>query len=381
MNKKIFIIAGEPSGDLHGANLIKALRRQEPALSVDAIGGMRMKEAGARIVFDLQELSVVGFWEVIKKFSAIKKIYDAARGHIARERPDCVVFIDYPGFNLRLAKDVHALGIKTVYYILPQVWAWGTSRLATIRKHLDKVLVIFPFEETLCKKHGIDATFVGHPLLEEMHPPADARELCARKGLDMQKPCIAILPGSRKESIRNNLEMMCEAFEVFSGAAKNAAQGVVIKSPYHDESLYTQIIGREKGSMFLLEDPDYAIRSCCAAAISTVGTATLEMAILGKPTVVAYRTNMLNWFIGRSLVKLTHLSLINIVAGKKVVEEFIQAEARVAGIEKELEKIMSDREYYCAMEKELARVKELLGSSGASMRAAGEILKIVSAGR
>lgn len=373
MSKTVFIITGEPSGDLHGANLIRALRRLDPSLSVKAVGGIRMKKAGADLIYDIGEISVVGFLEVLKKLPLLRRVYRRTFDAIKNERPSCVIFIDYPGFNLRLAKDVHRLGIKTVYYILPQIWAWGKSRIHDIKKHLDKVLVIFPFEAALCKDHDIDVAFVGHPLLEAINPPADARAQCAKKNIDPARPFVAILPGSRAESIRHNLPLMLEAYQEAAKKISSALQAIVIKSPYHDEHIYKDIIAGRR-NVILAEDPDYAIRSCATAAISALGTANLEMAILKIPTVVAYRTHLVNFVLGRSLVGLSYVSLINIVAGKKVVEEFLQHQATPVAVGNALAELIQDASYRATLTQELTRVKEKLGESGASQRAAQEIL-------
>jgi lipid-A-disaccharide synthase len=345
--KRILIIAGEPSGDLHASNLICELKRLSPELEIFGTGGDRMQAAGAKILFHLRELAVTGLFDVIKTLPRLKKIQRELLSRIREEKIDLIILVDYPDFNLRFAKKARGLGVPIIYYIAPQVWAWRKGRINFIKKYVSKVYCIFKFEEEIYKKAGIPVEFIGHPLLDIVKQRTEDRGQRTEK-------IIALLPGSRKGLVKMHLPIMLEAAKIILEKLPNA-RFLTSKTP--------------GDAMELIAASD--------AAIVTSGTATLETAILGKPMVIIYKLPLLEYLIAKPLLLLKNIGLVNIVAGKQVVPELIQFQARPKLIAKAMIDILTDKQKYGEIKSNLAAVKNSLYPAGAAQRAAASILKLL----
>lgn len=370
MSRKIFIIAGEPSGDLHGANLVKSIVKKDDSVTIQCWGGDKMAAAGAVVLKHVNELAFMGFIEVIANLAKIIANFETCKKQIASFNPDAVVLIDYPGFNLRMAKHIHKMGIPVVYYISPQLWAWKESRVTQVKKYVDHMFVILPFEKEFYSKHGIKAEFVGHPLLDEIKEMKfDRKAFLEKHNLAEDKPIITVLPGSRTQEIRQILPHIKD----LSNRFKNH-QIIVSKVEWQAKEMYQSLIGKD---IKLIEGDVYSLLNASEAAVVTSGTATLETALIGTPQVVVYRANWLSILIARYLVKIKFISLVNLIMDREVVMELIQGEVHLDSISKELESLIiggSKREKVITDYKELI---SKLGLEGASEIVAIRLLKII----
>jgi lipid-A-disaccharide synthase len=387
MVKKLFIVAGDPSGDLHGANLVNALREISSQIEISGLGGERMERAGVRLLDKLTELAIVGFSEAINNILALRQIYRKTEEFLRKEKPDIIVLIDYPGFNLRLASLAKRLKIPLIYYIGPQIWAWRHGRIKGIAELVNKMLVIFPFEEETYRKAGVDVSFVGHPLLDTIQPNKSKEEVYQKYGLDSNSPIIGLMPGSRKQEIERLLPVMLEASRRI--AENRKVQFVLplagnipmkyIKERITEFEMTTLNRGKkeEKPPLHILvvRDEDYNIRRTLTLALVASGTATLENACLGIPMIIIYKVSLFSYLLARLLIRIPRIGLANIVAGKRVVPEFIQQKARAEEIAKVACHWLSNPGLMRETRKELKRVKQKLGTPGASKRAAKIILE------
>ena len=365
---KYYIIAGEASGDLHGSNLIKALKEEDPTVSIRCWGGDLMKEAGGELAKHYREMAFMGFLEVLLNLRSILKNIKFCKKDIAAFSPDVIIFIDFSGFNLRIAEWAKQNGYTTNYYISPQVWASRAGRVEKIRRNIDAMYVILPFETTFYAQHGMDVTFVGHPLLDAISdiPKADRQSFYEEHGLDPEKPIIALLPGSRKQEVAKMLSTMLQ-----TAAEYPEYQFVVAGAPSLDRTFYLQLL---KGSnAVLLSGKTYALLSVAHAALVTSGTATLETALFEVPQVVCYKGSWLSYQIARRIITLDYISLVNLIMNKEVVPELIQSNFNRSRLSAELRKIISGP----VRESQLDAYRELktrLGGPGASRKAARLIL-------
>lgn len=380
MSKTLLIVAGEASGDKHAGYLVRSLKRMSD-VRVVGIGGDGMKAAGVELLHHVREMSVMGFTEIFSKLPFFRRVRRDLLESIAREKPSAVVLVDYPGFNLRFAAQAKKKGLEVIYFISPQVWAWGKRRIKKIRRTVDLMLTIFKFEEDMYCAEGIDAKFVGHPLLDEM-PAHDRKEMEAFRNEFSVGPggkLLALLPGSRLQEVSRILPTMLETVEFLreelmtSGIHLTVVVGCV---PGIDESVYRDIVRASGVTVAFSSNSDMLMGAADAGMIKS-GTATLEAALHDLPMIVVYKTGWLNYIIGRMLVKLDSISLVNIVAGKKIVEELIQDDftsSRAAAILKDMfteEGVMEEiREKY-------VELRAILGGKGASDRAAELILRAI----
>ncbi|MEZ4722880.1 MAG: lipid-A-disaccharide synthase [Flavobacteriales bacterium] len=373
MSRRFFIIAGEPSGDLHGSNLVKELVVLDPEIEIQCWGGDRMKSAGAKVMKHIHELAFMGFVEVAMNLRQILRNFKLCEQQIKVFKPDVVVLIDYPGFNLRMAKTIHALGIPVVYYISPQIWAWKESRVKKVKQFVDHVFVILPFEKPFFEKHGVQAEFVGHPLLDEIKEIHITKaEFCTKHHLDDGKPIVALLPGSRTQEIELLLPEMAALIEQFP-----KRQFVVSKVAWQPIERYRKYLNQ---NVQLVEGSTYELLKSAEAAIVTSGTATLETALIGTPQVVVYKANWLSVIIARWLVKIKFISLVNLIMDKEVVKELIQGQASAKNIKIELGNIIEGGERRQAILNEYAQLRYKLGAGGASSIVANKLLKIIDNG-
>lgn len=369
------IIAGEASGDQHGAHLVDELKKSDPSLTFSGIGGQMMKESGVAIDYDLTKIAIIGFLEVLKHYLTFRKAFYGIIKKVKERKPQAVVLIDYPGFNLRLAKKLRGLGVKIIYYISPQVWAWKKNRVYFIKKHIDRMLVIFQFEKAFYAKHGVDVEFVGHPLIDEIKIGFSKQEILSILGLHDYKLTIGLLPGSRPKEIERHLPVMIEAARILLRKYP-MTQFVIVKAPTIEEKTLEAYIPPDMKISIWAENPYDGISACDLCMVCS-GTATLETAILNKPMVVVYITSWITYTLAKKLVKIPNIGLVNVVADKQIVPECIQQDATGAKIAKELEAIMINEPRILDIKDELFKVKESLGGGGASQRAAGKILEVI----
>lgn len=356
---KLYIIAGEASGDLHGANLVKALKNLNDDLEIRGWGGDRMAAEGVDITRHIRDLAFMGFSEVVMNLKTILGNISYCKEDIRKFAPDAVILIDYPGFNLRIAPFAKKLGIKVLYYISPQIWAWKSNRVHAIKKYVDEMYTILPFEEAFYARYDMNVQFVGHPLLDEL------KEYAEKPALDSKT--IALLPGSRKQEISKMLPIMLSMRSEFP-----EFQFKVAAAPSIDDSFYQKIAGDD---IALVRNGTYPLLASAKAALVTSGTATLECALIGTPEVVCYRGSFISYEIAKRLVNLKFISLVNLIMDKEVVRELIQAELNKKNLHHELTKILGDDEYRSQMQTSFKSMKELLGGIGASARCANHMLK------
>jgi lipid-A-disaccharide synthase len=375
---ELLIVAGERSGDTYGAALISEIKGASPDCKFYGIGGEKMHRAGMEIFHDITEMAVVGFVEVIKNFSKFRNIF-VEMVRLARDRrPDAVILIDYPGFNLRYAKKLKALGIKVIYYISPQVWAWHKSRVKQIKRNVNKMIVIFPFEEGFYKEHSVDATFVGHPMIDWLKPTMPRDQVCKTLGADPDTKIVGILPGSRENEMNRLLPVMLEAANIIGQKGPE----VTFLLPPANDSLKTaaeQLIEEcsDKTNIHIWEGDVYDVMSHADAAMVCSGTATLETGCFGTPMVVLYKINPLTYFLAKRLVNVPNIGMINLMAETQIVKELVQKDATPGNIADEILKLLTDQTYHEQLSRKLLDVKERLGLPGASGRAAKEILELI----
>jgi lipid-A-disaccharide synthase len=367
------IIAGEASGDLHGGGVVRELKRANPAIQIFGVGGDRMKQEGMQLIYHVNELGFMGFVEVIKHLPVIRSMKTALEAVLRLRKPDVVVLIDYPGFNLRFANSAKRSGAKVVYYISPQVWAWHRSRVKKMRGIVDKMLVIFPFEVDLYRSEGVDVEFVGHPLLEVLSSHLDRKSFATRYGLDPRKRVLALLPGSRMQEINMIFPEMLKAARRISEA--ESMEVVIAVAPTLQEEHFRRFYNVD--GFHLVKDASYEVMANADFALVTSGTATLETALLGTPLVVVYKTSWPTYLIGRLLIRVKNIGLVNIVAGKQIVPEFIQHKATASAIAKEVIRLLQHDELLASMKRDLQSVKGRLGEFGASRRVAQCVLQMV----
>lgn len=360
---KYYIIAGEASGDLHAANLIKSLKKKDLNAEFRFWGGDLMAEAtGEKPVKHYRDLAFMGFLEVAKNLRTILGNIKFCKEDIRSYHPDVLILVDYPGFNLRIAEFAKKLGIKVIYYISPQLWAWKEGRVEIIKKYVDEMLVILPFEENFYRKHGVEAKFVGHPLLDAVSglQPVDGQKFRSENGLS-QKEIIALLPGSRKQEVEKKLEVMLSVRPHFPNH-----QFVIAGAPSLPREFYEKYVDE---NVSFVSNKTYDLLRCSTAALVTSGTATLETALLNVPEVVCYKSSAVSYEIGKRLVKnIKYISLVNLIMDREVVKELIQNDLNTDNLVKELHRILrEDRERIL---RDYDQLRQKLGGPGASDNAA-----------
>ncbi|MFC1658016.1 lipid-A-disaccharide synthase [Candidatus Omnitrophota bacterium] len=362
MGKKILIVAGEASSDLHAASLVREIRALMPSWEFFGLGGAKMEKQGVRLYANIVDLAVVGFFEVLKNFKKFKALFNQLLGEVNRLNPDLAILIDYPGFNLRLAIELKKRNIPIVYYISPQVWAWGRNRIKLIKKVVSKMIVIFKFEEELYRQAAIPVHFVGHPFLDIVRPDSGLN-------LPSAKTTIALLPGSREAEVNRLLPLMLESAAIIRKKIPES-QFIVLRSSSVKEGLYDSIISDYKLPVYVFSDKTYAGLVSSDFAMIASGSATLESAILEKPFLVIYKVSWLSWACLRPIIKIPYIGLVNIVAGRKIIKEFIQFRATADRIANYIVKTLADPLKMSSLKNELSELKQLLGEKGASKRAA-----------
>ncbi len=362
---KYYIIAGEASGDLHGANLIASLKKKDPYAKIRAWGGNLMKKQGATLVKHYRDLAFMGFVEVLLHLKTILRNLSFCKKDILKFKPDAIILIDYPGFNLKIAKFAHKHNIKVYYYISPQVWAWKKRRVHTIKKVVDKMLVILPFEKDFYDDYCVDAHFVGHPLLDELSKIkyVNKSHFIKQNNLNPKKEIIALLPGSRKQEVTRMLEVMLKVVKMYP-----EYQFVIGCAPSLPESFYRSLIGDAKVN--LVFNKTYQLLQVASAALVTSGTATLETALLYVPEVVCYKGNQISYLIAKNLIKVKYISLVNLIMDKPVLKELIQNDLTPENISEELKQLLTNHKRQRQLLDDYEDLRYKLGNAGASNNAA-----------
>jgi lipid-A-disaccharide synthase len=378
------MVSGEASGDLHGGNLAREILTRHPHAQIYGIGGSQMQRAGVHLIKDINNLAVVGISEVLTHWKAIWQTFRSLRKFIRESRPDLMILIDYPDFNLRLAKVAKKEQIRVLYYISPQVWAWRRWRIKTIARYVDILLVVFAFElsfyqkQRLKKKSKLDVRFIGHPLVDIVRPNCSRGKNCYQLGVDPRKPIIGLLPGSRRSEIRRILPLLLKAAQKLIQKRQDIQFLLALAPtiPYAEVEPYLQRVHKTL-PIYCHADRTYDIISISDLVLVSSGTATLETALLNTPMILIYRLSPLSYLLGKLLIRVPYIGLVNLVAGKKVIPELIQYQAspeRIASLADSLLQNLKSREI---MRQEFQKVREKLGGFGSSGRAADVVLEIL----
>ena len=369
---KYYLIAGEASGDLHASNLMKALKQKDPEADFRFWGGDLMEKAGGTLVKHYRELAFMGFSEVVMNLRTIFKNISYCKKDIEQFSPDVLIFIDYPGFNFRIAKWARKKGLRTHYYISPQLWAWKENRITAVKRDIDEMYVILPFEKKFYEgKHNFPVHFVGHPLLDAIEQRKEISENGFLKTHNLpNKPIIALLPGSRKQEISKMLATMLKVVDHYPDD-----QFIIAGAPSQEAEFYAPFI--KKQNVFLLDNKTYDLLAHSTAALVTSGTATLETALFNVPEVVCYKGSFISYNIAKRIIDLDFISLVNLIMDREVVKELIQGDFKVKNLKSELDLILEDTERQHIFEN-YRRLKKKLGGPGASQRTAELIVGKIS---
>lgn len=364
---KLAIVAGEASGDLHASEVVRELKKLDPALETFGIGGDLLAREGMTLLHHASEMGIVGLFNVIRHLPMFRRVFNELIERIAEEKPDAVLLVDYPDFNLRVAKRCKELGLRVIYYISPQLWAWRKGRVRHIARYVDRMVVIFPFEETFYQEHGVPVRYVGHPLIEQL---AGVRKPARRP----DRLRLALLPGSRRMEVKALLPSMLDAVEILR--RERTVEAYIIQAPTIAHEELDQILEARGVAIPILPHDRGEGVAAADVALSSSGTATLESAILGTPVVVMYRLSRSTYMLAKRLIRLPHFSLVNIVAGRSVVPELIQDEVNGERIAAEVRKLVEPGNYE-KVSAALADIRAKLGTPGASARVAEEIHAMV----
>jgi lipid-A-disaccharide synthase len=368
---------GEPSGDLYAGALTRELRSLAPGTTVAGLGGPQLAAAGGHLIEDYRGLAVTGLTEALGKLPAYRKTLARLVASARQERPDALIVIDFPDFNLRLAERVKKFRIPVVYYISPQIWAWRPGRLKTIRALADRVLVIFPFEEQIYRDGGVPVEFVGHPLVDLVKPSAARAVFLPSVGLSPDAPTVAMLPGSRPNEVRRILpDLVLAAGRIRSRVS--GTQFVIARAPSLDDELFAIVRCRGLAPAAIVEGDTDAALSSADVALTASGTATVQAALHGTPMVVVYRVSALTYRLGRRFVKLDTFAMVNLIAGQRIVPELIQEAFTPEAVADQAVSMLTDASRVERVREGLARVRARLGGPGASRRAAEAILKVAT---
>ncbi len=368
MSKRLFIIAGEHSGDLHGSLVLSHLKTLNSDITVEGIGGPMMRAAGMRDIYPAEDLAVIGFVEVIRNLGRLLDIYRGIKRHLEQNPPDLLVLIDYPGFNVRIATMAKKMGIKVLYFILPQVWAWNKSRIPKIASVVDEAVVVFPFEVDIWRQAGVKVACFGHPLVGKVEARTSKAEFRAQHQLG-NGPVVSLLPGSRSQEIHYILPTMLEAARLIYEKYPDA-RFVLPLAATIDRQLAQPYVDRACLPLVTLREQTYDAVSACDLALVASGTATLETAILGTPMVIVYQTNFFTALLSRFLIESEYIGLPNVIAGRRVVPEFIRWHFRPQTVADAAIEILGDAQRRTAIVAGLSEVRERLGTPGASQRLA-----------
>ena len=371
----MLISAGEASGDLYAAGLVEALQRRNPTFEFFGCAGQRMQRAGVRPVVDARSIAVVGLVEVVTHIPRIYREYRKLVRAAEAERPDIAILTDSPDFHLRLARRLKRLGIPVIYLVAPQVWAWRKGRLPAMRQNIDQLLCIFPFEPEFFAPHGIDARYIGHPLTKLVKPSASREDLRRRYGISAESTVVALLPGSRKGEIERHLPILIEAVQQMRKASQSLALRFILAVPSVDlpGSNFRERIS--EASIQVLEGQTWDVLACAELALAASGTVTIEATLVGTPMVTFYRVNKLSWLMGRFLVRVPFYSMVNLVAGRRIVPELMQNDMTPARLADQALTLLSDEPARNAMRRELQLVAQKLAGPQDPLDAAASLVE------
>ncbi|MBS3921296.1 MAG: lipid-A-disaccharide synthase [Deltaproteobacteria bacterium] len=374
--KKIMLVAGEVSGDLHGAHLVEAIQKIDPDIEFFGVGGEGLEKRGMRLLHHVRSLSVVGISEAFRKLRVALKTLRELKGAMEQERPDLVILIDYPEFNLRLARIARQKRIPVLYYISPQIWAWRPGRVKSIAKRVRKMVVLFPFEVPLYQAAGVDVEWVGHPLLDIVRPSLAREEALQQFGIDPEQKTVALLPGSRMEEVIRLLPPMLTSAALLQMEMPRL-QFILPLAPGILETDLYPILKDVPVPIKIVNGFNYDVMALSDLIITASGTATLEAAILGKPMVIVYKVSRLSYWVGRALIRVRHIGLVNLIAGKETARELLQEEVNPERIAEEALCLLRDPVLYGKAVESMAEVRRSLGEPGAASRAARIVLSLL----
>jgi lipid-A-disaccharide synthase len=375
-SKKILLVAGEVSGDLHGSHLVEAIQSIDPEIQFFGVGGEGLKRVGMKLLYPSQSLSVVGITEVLLKLRPILKALRVLKKSLDREKPDLVILIDFPDFNLRLAKIAHRRGIPILYYVSPQVWAWRPKRIKLIARLVKKMIVLFPFEVPLYEAAGVDVEWVGHPLLDTVRPTLPKEKAFQQWGLDPKRRTIGLLPGSRMREVERLLPPLLASADVLQGEIPDL-QFVIPLAPGIPKTILSPWMENISAPVKVVEGFTYDAMNLSELLIAASGTATLEGAILGKPMIIIYKVSLPSYWIARALIRVDHIGLVNLVAEKEIAPELIQKDVNPQRIADEAFRILRDPILSRKMVESMGEVRQKLGEPGAAQRAAHIVLALM----
>lgn len=363
------IVAGEASGDLHASNLYLELKKLIPNIRAIGMGGVHMREAGIDLRYDSSNIAIIGLDGIVKNYPKIHRALRLMQDTACRERPDLLICVDYKEFNFKLARKAKACGIKVLFYVSPQVWAWRPGRVKKYGRAIDRMAVIFPFEVPFYEQYHIPVSYVGHPLAEKIHPSKTKQQALEQLELEESQAIIGLLPGSRTSEVKRLLPIMLAAGALLDKKL-SPVSFVLIQASSIDDQQVADIIETSPLTVKVIKNNRYDAIQCCNAVLTTSGTATLEVALLEIPMVITYIVSPLTYIIGKLLVNIPYIGLPNIILGRKIVQEFIQKEAIAENIAAEIEKILNDSEYSTTILTDLKAVKEQLGAGGGTAKLA-----------
>jgi lipid-A-disaccharide synthase len=375
-NPRIMIVAGEASGDQHAADLFLELKKEFPAVTALGMGGRNMRDAGIDIRFDSTDIAVIGVDGLFRKLPKIRRALRLMRRLVCEEKPDLLICVDYKEFNFKLARHAKSCGVRVLFYVSPQVWAWRPGRVKKYGRVIDHMAVIFPFEVPFYQEHRVPVTFVGHPLADKVRPSLGKAESMAVMGLNPERPIVGLLPGSRGAEIRRLLPVIEKAVRELRKKIPGI-QFVVVQASTVTDSQIGEFLDTCDSDLIVVKKNIYDAIQCCDAVVTTSGTATLEVALLGIPMVIVYKVGPLTYWLGRLLVRISFIGLPNIVAGKRIVEELVQHRATPGAICQEIRKILSDAAYASEISANLLKVREKLGEGGGMERLAQVALQML----
>ncbi|MDO6459530.1 lipid-A-disaccharide synthase [Granulosicoccaceae sp. 1_MG-2023] len=373
---KVMFSAGEASGDMHAANALRSLKAQGIELEAVAVGGPKLAAEGAEILLDCRELSVIGIFEVLIQYRRLLKKLNFVRDCLREQKPDLLVIVDYPDFNLKLAETARELGIPVLFYVSPQVWAWREHRVHRIGSLVSMMAVIFPFEVAFYEKAGVPVRYVGHPLVDEVGSDLSREQAREALGVAGEAPVVALLPGSRRGEVGRILPVMRDALEILRRQRPDVRFLLPVAGTLED-GLVDNLLGDSSEAIIRVRGRAYDVMQAADAVLTASGTATLETAMMGTPMAIVYRVNWLSYAIMSRMIRIPDIGLVNIVAGRRIVQEFVQKQARPEAIAAELQRLLDDPGYAAQMRAELAQVQAKMGEGGASDKVAaliGEML-------
>ncbi|NLI80079.1 MAG: lipid-A-disaccharide synthase [Deltaproteobacteria bacterium] len=377
---RIFLSAGEASGDLHGSRLVRAIWKACPEASITCMGGPLLEEAGARIVVPNRDVAVVGLSEVLVHLKSVARAFSAIRSHLSAQRPHVAVLIDFPDFNFLVGRLARKLGIRVFYYISPQVWAWRSGRVQTMKRFVDDMAVILPFEPEFYARRGMPVRYVGHPLLDVLNEAPTPKEARLRYGCDEKTQTVGILPGSRTSEVRLLLALFCEAATILKDRMPGVRFLLPVAPSLDKAWIESQVIPFQL-PVRLVRGDTYGVIRACDLLITASGTVTLEAAVLGTPMIIANRVSAITYHVGRHLIRVRHIGLPNLIAGREIVPEFVQLGATPSLLAQEVLQFLQAPHLLERQRSELGKIRERLGSPGVADRVAALVLEQARQGK